>query len=486
MKKLTFFFLTLFLIFSGFFYAGKQAIKTENENNIYNEFAKVLPNDLKNFIKKNFFKKDYYDQIMKMKDEEIEKLVKINEKKNKIILNKYKKIYYNRTHTREYTIGNNFLKSYYYQTYFLSNPKNEYAVASGYMDIFEDYLIIASADGIFFKILLKDFSKNTKKNNEFFGEKISTNFEEIVKTEDIFKKSFFGIKDILIHSGKIFVTYSAEVKENCFNTGILVSDFNLFKKIKFKKLNYSDQCVNKSKKSVLHSGGRVIPFSENEILLTSGDYYQKDEIQDLNSIFGKILKVNFKNLSYELISYGHRNPQGIKFTDNKDIIISTEHGPIGGDEVNIINLKDDLKDRNFGWPIASYGVGRQETNSSVNFEKKNYKSHDGFKEPLVQFTPSIGISEVVLIPSLFLDTNDNPKFFISSLGNKLSEGDLSLHYLETNREYNKALKQKILPVYERIRDIIYYKKFNYFILFLESDNLTKGGPSIAILFNETK
>ena len=276
------------------------------------------------------------------------------------------------------------------------------------------------------------------------------------------------------------------MKEDCFNTGVLVADFNLFEKIKFKKLNYSDQCIQRDKMAVFHSGGRVIPFSENEILLTSGDYYQKDKVQDLKSIFGKILKINLKNLSYELISYGHRNPQGIKFIDDKNIIISTEHGPIGGDEVNIINLKNDLNNRNYGWPIASYGFGRQRDPTNKTEKKIKYKSHDGFKEPLLQFTPSIGISEVVLIPSSFLDINNNPKFFISSLGTKLSEGDLSLHYLETNKKFNKVLEKKTLPVYERIRDIIYYKKYNYFILFLESDNLTKGGPSIAILFNKNK
>ena len=185
------------------------------------------------------------------------------------------------------------------------------------------------------------------------------------------------------------------------------------------------------------------------------------------------------------MSYGHRNPQGLKYLKNENLVISTEHGPIGGDEVNVIDLDKNLSDRNYGWPIASYGVGQQTNPSSILDDKKKYKSHEGFIEPLIQYTPSIGISEIIEIPNKFLNIKSNVnKFFVSSLGLKASEGDLSLHYIETNKLNDKVINKEIIPILERIRDIVYSENFNYYILFLESDRLIKGGPSISFLYKD--
>mgnify|MGYP001246086935 CR=1 FL=1 len=117
--------------------------------------------------------------------------------------------------------------------------------------------------------------------------------------------------------------------------------------------------------------------------------------------------------------------------------------------------------------------------------KKKYKSHEGFIEPLIQYTPSIGISEIIEIPNKFLNIKSNVnKFFVSSLGLKASEGDLSLHYIETNKLNDKVINKEIIPILERIRDIVYSENFNYYILFLESDRLIKGGPSISFLYKD--
>ena len=69
--------------------------------------------------------------------------------------------------------------------------------------------------------------------------------------------------------------------------------------------------------------------------------------------------------------------------------------------------------------------------SILDYEKK-YRSHDNFIEPLKQYTPSIGISEIISIPNKFIKSGKNPIFFVSSLGLNLNEGDLSLHFIETD------------------------------------------------------
>ena len=100
--------------------------------------------------------------------------------------------------------------------------------------------------------------------------------------------------------------------------------------------------------------GRMFQFKENKILFTTGDYRYRKLAQDLNSTFGKILEIDLENGDYKIVSYGHRNPQGLYYDKDKNYIISTEHGPMGGDEINI-NFEPSKNIKNFGWPLASYG-----------------------------------------------------------------------------------------------------------------------------------
>ena len=93
---------------------------------------------------------------------------------------------------------------------------------------------------------------------------------------------------------------------------------------------------------------------------------------------------------HSLVSKGHRNVQGLFVKEN--IILATEHGPRGGDEINKI-----IHGENYGWPIVSYG------NSYLSKQLKYLKSHkeNGFREPLYAFVPSIGISELIILPNNF-------------------------------------------------------------------------------------
>ena len=87
-------------------------------------------------------------------------------------------------------------------------------------------------------------------------------------------------------------------------------------------------------------------FKNNKILLTVGDYesYETAAIesaarydpQNINSYYGKILSIDLNTKNIDIVSMGHRNPQGLFYDFKKDIIFSTDHGPEGGDEINII------------------------------------------------------------------------------------------------------------------------------------------------------
>ena len=97
-------------------------------------------------------------------------------------------------------------------------------------------------------------------------------------------------------------------------------------------------------------------------LIDADSRFQAENIAQLDEfIFGKILFIDFASKNYEIFSTGHRTPQGLIV--DKDIILSTEHGPRGGDEINLIN-----RNNNYGWPISSYG-----TKYESLYLKKSYK-----------------------------------------------------------------------------------------------------------------
>ena len=166
-------------------------------------------------------------------------------------------------------------------------------------------------------------------------------------------------------------------------------------------MDISDKNVDKEF-SAHQTGGRITGFDNNHILLSTGEYKSRFLAQNKESVNGKILKININDSYFEIISMGHRNPQGLYFDKDNDYILETEHGPLGGDEINLIEVKKIslTKPLNYGWPIVSAGEhygGKSEENKKKYEKYPLYKSHTkyGFVEPAIYFTPSIGISELL-------------------------------------------------------------------------------------------
>ena len=189
--------------------------------------------------------------------------------------------------------------------------------------------------------------------------------------------------------------------------------------------------------------------------------------QDKNSFLGKIIAIDKKTKNYELISFGHRNPQGLFFSNKNNLIINTEHGPYGGDEVNFNFLENNSIEKNFGWPISS--TGKPYPGEEFLFEKNNWltKSHkeNGFISPIKSYSPAIGISEIV-----FLEERKKKILYVSSL----RAG--SIYIINLDQKLNKILDEDRLFFNEqRIRDFEFDSETNSFFVLFEYT------PSIAII-----
>ncbi len=334
------------------------------------------------------------------------------------------------------------------------------ANGTAFIDFFnnDQNLMIATYDGIFaFSELknIKDFKK------------INSNFKQFIDYDEFYSNLQYGIKDIFINNDKVYISYIDKEKKDCYDLKIITANLN-FEFLKFKEFFKPSNCIdtNNSHGYWPHqgAGGRIFSVDDNNILFTTGDFRNRPLAQNLKSDFGKIIKINIKSKESEIVSSGHRNPQGLFYSEKFDFIISTEHGPKGGDEINL-NLNPFAKIKNFGWPISSYGEHYHKNYSEkILKEAPLNKSHKkyGFVEPIKYFDPSIGISEVKSISK-----NDNI-FLIGSMGNEIKDQDLGLHLVELDKSYNKIIKHNYIPINERVRDIIVTKNKEVIVLFLET------------------
>tara|TARA_Y200000002_G_scaffold255270_1_gene211717 strand:+ start:1287 stop:2732 length:1446 start_codon:yes stop_codon:yes gene_type:complete len=433
------------------------------------------------FIKKYLFPHKYYSQKNKTISQQKEQIKSLNFTQIEYdFKNSYADIYLqpledfalsNKKILKRYKIKNGF-----YTAIFGLRP-------GGYIDFHNNNLFVLSSRGIlgFSENMADSLKIKQIKNNiyEFIG------LEQFEKKEKSGKNYSFAIRDLFIHKNKIYISYTDEIKKDCWNTSVIYGDIN-YKNIKFQKLKFNEKCIKSDVNSPLNidgefnngsSGGRIQSFDDDHILLTVGCYLSRYLAQDKNSINGKVLKININNSNYEIVSMGHRNPQGLFFDKENNIIIESEHGPMGGDEVNLIDIKmiNEDKPLNYGWAISSAGEhygGRVEKNIKKYKKYPLYKSHSehGFIEPLKSFVPSIGISEVSKVRE--------KNYVVASMGYD-RPGDKSLYFFDLD-DQNKLKNLKQVQIYERIRDLKIHN--NKIYLLLEGPHTAfKWSPSIGVI-----
>jgi glucose/arabinose dehydrogenase len=142
-------------------------------------------------------------------------------------------------------------------------------------------------------------------------------------------------------------------------------------------------------------GCRIAQARDGALFVSMGDHFgPRDEAQNLARDNGKIIRIKTDGsipadnpfvgrdgARGEIWTYGHRNPQGLAFRPGTDELWEQEHGPRGGDEVNIID-----KGKNYGWPVIGYGIDY----SGAKIHESTAKA--GMEQPVKYWVPSIAPS----------------------------------------------------------------------------------------------
>jgi glucose/arabinose dehydrogenase len=148
-----------------------------------------------------------------------------------------------------------------------------------------------------------------------------------------------------------------------------------------------------------HYGGRMAFLPDGTFALTIGEGFEyREKAQDLSSDLGKVVRLNDdgtvpqnnpfigqSGVRPEIYTWGHRNEQGLVFDAQSGRLWETEHGPRGGDELNLI-----VAHKNYGWPVITYGMDYSGAYVSP------YTQRAGLEQPLIYWTPSIAPSGLAI------------------------------------------------------------------------------------------
>ena len=257
-----------------------------------------------------------------------------------------------------------------------------------------------------------------------------------------------GLSDVVLDPNfatnrKLYLSFSSPDKYEKTNTlEVISAKLDSKKLIEIKTIFKAAP----SRDTAAHYGARMAFLKDGTLLITSGDGFNyREQAQYLDNHFGKIIRINtdgsipgdnpFINdddaLS-EIWSYGHRNPQGIVVIDG--VVYENEHGPMGGDELNIVQPA-----KNYGWPAITYGKDYSGATISP-FTKK-----EGLEQPIKYWVPSIAPSGMA-----FYNGSMFPEWKNSLLISALVPGDVRRIKIEDTLSNKEEILFSDLG---RVRDI---------------------------------
>ena len=503
-KKITIGLITLFL-----FIVGVNSLISKNslidlKALIPLKIKELIPLKIKEYIKSNFLSKneiielnrmieaqykqmDQYEIQIKQLNKTINEknlqidIYKLKEKRDfQIFINEYSRNFIKNSEELIFTKSDDVIYQINNKNYKLSKFYFPWLDKSGnrfYIRKFENYLIIFTGFGDLIYANLDDF----KKENNVHFKKIELKFPK----KHVFDSDHPIFKDFLIFKNKIYISFLSKYEDNCIANTIVVGEMN-FNNILLDDFFKTNDCNYKFSGQ---TGGKLGKFLDDKILFSVGDasYWEEweenkrnlipfdqkrsyDASQNLESHLGKVLSINVENKDIEILSMGHRNVQGIYYDNVNNQIFLSEHGPKGGDELNLIDLNNNNRNKNFGWPIVSHGEHYKYNETTYKYAPLKKPHGDfGFQEPLISFNKRVAPGNLTLANKFANNQKDKLVVYLGGMGKSYGENKLhqSLVKLVFDNKMNH-LSTHAIPIKARIRDVLYLEDLNELVLALES------------------
>jgi len=275
---------------------------------------------------------------------------------------------------------------------------------------------------------------------------------QIIGVPKVRYKGQGGLLDVQVHPDFIsnnfiyigFTSYLKREKNKTFTSIVRARLEN--NSLTDQKIIYKADDIYYSSNTV-HYGTRIVFDKKGYLYFSIGDRGKRNQAQLLNYPNGKIHRlhddgsipknnpfIQEKNAIKSIWTYGNRNPQGLAIHPVSSTIFETEHGPRGGDELNIL-----MSGNNYGWPEITYGKNYSGTTITKYTHKKD------MEQPVIHWTPSIAVCGIDFYDGeLFKNWENN--LLVSSLKFE------NLYRLEI--EDSKVAQQEIIyRAGSRIRDV---------------------------------
>lgn len=241
----------------------------------------------------------------------------------------------------------------------------------------------------------------TEKSGKLFRYVISTNTKtQITGTPTVSTGGQGGLLDVALHpdfatNKYVYLSYSISrtggstlaIGRGVLNNNQLTNFSEIFRALPFRS-------------GTNHYGSRIAFDSQNHIIFSSSERFEMDNAQLLSNHLGKVIRlnddgsvpsdnpyVNVANAKPEIYSYGHRNVQGLVIHPGSDKIYAHEHGPKGGDELNLVQAK-----KNYGWPAITFGIDYDGDIISTD------TARPGMEQPIRYWVPSIAPCGLAIVP----------------------------------------------------------------------------------------
>jgi len=218
-------------------------------------------------------------------------------------------------------------------------------------------------------------------------------------------------------NGRVYLSYSIELPGETYTTRLSRARLDGDALVDLEVLLTAEPALPKTN----HFGGALEFDRAGLLYLSVGERMKRDLAQDLGSHLGKILRLRPDGSVPEdnpfvgtpgalpaIFSWGHRNPQGLALHPTTGEIWSAEHGPRGGDEINVIRAG-----RNYGWPVISYGEEYEGGKIGVGTHR------DGLEQPVHYYVPSIATAGIGFYTGQALPSWTGNLFVAGLIGTRL-------------------------------------------------------------------